>query len=64
MYEIIDGLISIIAGIYIYLLVTERIKLPKEKEKANNFLKNYSKSIKVLSVLLILFGCSRFLYIV
>jgi len=52
MYEILNAVISIIAGIYLYLIAAEKIK----SRINETTLRKYSKAMKGLAIFLIAFG--------
>ncbi len=56
MYELFDGIISIIGGIYCYLTAIGVVKLRKSEEEAAAWLKKYGTFLKIVSVALIIFG--------
>jgi len=51
MYELFNGIISILGGIYLLLLVSGKIKTSKPE-----FIKNSNKMLKMIALFLISFG--------
>ncbi|HZF19861.1 MAG TPA: peptidylprolyl isomerase [Burkholderiales bacterium] len=56
MYELVDGLVSILAGIYAYLAVTGKVKVSKNEEKAAEWRQKYGRLFKIAAPILVLFG--------
>ncbi|MCG9648409.1 hypothetical protein L1D24_07475 [Vibrio brasiliensis] len=59
MFELMDGLISIVAGVMCYLLVNKEPEPLTEPEIGNNWIAKNRKLLKVVSPVLIVFGMFR-----
>jgi hypothetical protein len=59
MYELVDGLISILGGIYGYLAATGKVKVSKNEEKAAEWRQKYGRTLKIAAPILVLFGLFR-----
>jgi len=60
LYDIVDVAISIIGGIYIYLVAIGKINISKDKEKSQQWIEKYGKIMKIIGPLLMLFGLYKF----
>lgn len=56
MYELFDGVISIVGGIYCYLTAIGVVKLRKNETDSAAWLKKYGTFLKLIAAALIIFG--------
>ncbi len=56
MYELFDGVISIIGGIYCYLTAIGVVKLRKSDEEAVVWRGKYGTFLKIIAITLVIFG--------
>jgi hypothetical protein len=56
MYELFDGIISIVGGIYCYLTAIGVVKLRKNEKDATAWLNKYGTFLKLVAAALIIFG--------
>ncbi|MBO6558786.1 MAG: hypothetical protein JJ957_20065 [Pseudomonadales bacterium] len=59
MYELFDGLISIGAGVYVYLLATGKAQISKDEERSKAWVEKFGRAMKVIGPLLVAFGLFR-----
>lgn len=59
MFELMDGLISIVGGVMCYSLANKKPKTLTELEKGSNWIAKNRKLLKVMSPILIVFGMFR-----
>lgn len=59
MYELFDGVISIIGGIYCYLTAIGKVKLKKSEKDAIAWRLKYSGFLKLCALALFCFGVFR-----
>ncbi|ENJ1743251.1 hypothetical protein AB0536_004683 [Vibrio parahaemolyticus] len=59
MFELVDGAISIIGGIWCYLVSTGKLKVGKSQDDSSNWVNPNGKLLKIGGPLLILFGFFR-----
>jgi hypothetical protein len=60
MYELLNGILSIIGGLYLYLIAIGKIRSKLEENSLNKF----SKWMKMLSILLITYGIISLILVV
>ncbi|MFM2588190.1 hypothetical protein [Vibrio sp. TBV020] len=59
MFELVDGVISIIGGICCYLIATGKLKLEKSQDDSANRLERNKKLFKIAAPVLVVFGLFR-----
>ncbi|MDC5855960.1 hypothetical protein [Vibrio europaeus] len=64
MFELMDGLISIVGGVMCYILANKKPEPLTEPEKGGNWIAKNRKLLKVLSPILIIFGAFRLIQVV
>ena len=59
MYELMDGVISILGGTWGYLAATGRVQISSNEEKSKEWRNKFGTTIKFISPFLIVFGLYR-----
>ncbi|EHR6437354.1 hypothetical protein C4G48_RS22815 [Vibrio parahaemolyticus] len=59
MFELVDGVISIIGGIWCYLVATGKLKVGKSQDDSTSWLNRNGKLLKIVGPLLFVFGIFR-----
>lgn len=59
MYELMDGVISLLAGIYCYLAAVGKIQISSNEVKAEQWRDKFGTIMKITSPVLIIFGLFR-----
>jgi len=59
MYELVDGVMLIIVGIYFILAVNGKIFIGKTLEDSEKWIEKYGLIMKILAPIVILFGIYR-----
>ena len=60
MYELIDGTISILGGVYVFLAAIGKLPMSKDEQKSQEWIEKYGRTMKIAGPLLILFGLYRY----
>ncbi|MDC5754732.1 hypothetical protein OPW41_13190 [Vibrio europaeus] len=64
MFELMDGLISIVGGVMCYSLANKKSDPTTEPEKGNDWVSKNRKLLKIASPILIIFGAFRLIQVV
>jgi hypothetical protein len=63
-FELMDGLISIVGGVMCYSLANKKPDPTTEPEKGNDWVSKNRKLLKIASPILIIFGVFRLIQVV
>lgn len=63
MFELMDGVVSIVGGIVCYLIATGKLKAGKDQNDSANWLSRNEKLLKIAAPGLIIFGIFRLLQV-
>ena len=63
MFELMDGVISIVGGVVCYLIATGKLKTGKAQNDSANWLSRNEKLLKIAAPVLIIFGVFRLLQV-
>ncbi len=59
MYDYVDGILSIIGGVYLYLILTNRLQIESRNEKIKSMFEKYKTALKIMAILLTLYGITK-----
>jgi len=59
MYDYVDGILSIIGGVYLYLILTNRLQIESRNEKIKSMFKKYKTGLKIMAIFLTFYGITK-----
>ena len=59
MYEIMDGLISICGGVLGYLIAKDKIKIPADEAKLEEWRNKFGATMSIVCPILVIYGIYR-----